>query len=108
MALKEKYKFQEGEKVAHISNLKLPLFINRIIFKSVKIPVLLQDKKITEKTVSKIYAIEVSYADPQTSRLLKDRFHSRLLIPWAVAVKGQRAAINWLEDNNNKSEKKKQ
>jgi len=108
MPSKEKYKFQEGEKVAHISNLKLELFINRIIFKSVKIPVLYQDKKVSEKSVSKIDSIEVSFADPETGRLHKDRFHSRLLVPWEVAKKGELTAIRWLEGNNNKAEKKKQ
>lgn len=95
-----KRKFIEGEKVAHISNLKLELFVNRIIFKSVRIPVI-KEKEVVDKNVSKIVGIEVTYSDPENGKLIKNVFHSSTLVPWDIAQKGEIEASKYLENNIN-------
>lgn len=83
-----KYRFKEGDAVAHVNNLGKKLYVRRII------------KKIKKETYGKdgegkdiiitseiMLGIECHWWEGQgeNSSLVKDKFHSIELIPWDVA-----------------------
>lgn len=101
-----KYKYEEGEKVAHRSDLKTALFVERIMFK--KIERLLTDNKglgikdetgnYKKKKETRIAGIEVSFVKDEVPRKIK--LHSRNIIPWHVAEKGDKYVTEWINNQN--------
>ncbi len=83
-----KIKFKQGSDVAHIDNLELKMRVRSVVFK---------DKKLEY--------IECSWF--QNNFYIKEKFHSKELIPWEIASKGKEIVNSYLEslENEKKFEK---
>lgn len=104
-----KKKLKEGDKVAHMSNLSLPGYVERIIFKRILLtsrdesgqPVKTKDDKFEKKPHSRLIGIEVSFKDLDSGKILKEVFHSNNLVPWEIVEKGEKAVQQYRENNVN-------
>lgn len=85
------YHFKEGEDVAHKECLSDKLIVRRIIKKKVKIPG-------TDKDIDKFIGLECAWwqGSGDEKKYVKSIFHSRELVPWEIAQKGEKEVIKWL------------
>ena len=85
-----RYKFSEGEEVAHKENLSLKLTVARILFKSIYLSPSdkSNDHKIDHAPVKKMIGIECHWWNGNDLR--KAKFHSCELVPWSIVMQGDK------------------
>ena len=99
----EKHKFNEGDNVAHIDNLKQKMEIFHFYKNTVTVRTDWNDKtnKYNEEAKEQLRGIGCFwYGEPNKEGirpLLEQKFHSKFLIPWDIAQKGKDAAIEYLK-----------
>ena len=85
------YHFKDGEDVAHKEYLCHKMIVRRAIKKKVMNPV-------TKKDMEKFIGLECAWWEGSDDKKIYkwQVFHSRELVPWSVAVKGQEEVTRWL------------
>lgn len=86
--------FKDGDDVAHKEYLTLKMTIRRSLWRKTRIPG-------TEKDMNKFIGLECTWFEDVPGEAGKkfykrQNFHSRELVPWEIAQKGQKAVIKFL------------
>lgn len=93
-----KHKFKEGDRVAHIEELELKLYVTEIIKESRKFPIG-KDNDGNDKFEIKTRMIGIKCHWWHDKELHRFRFHSSELVPFEVAQTGREKSEKWLEAN---------
>jgi len=89
------YRYKETEIVAHIDCLELQMRVKRFIREKKQIIVSTDPLKKESKMF--LIAIECEWFEGKI--LKKNKFSSKVLVPYHVAVAGKELALAWLNDN---------
>jgi hypothetical protein len=99
------YQFTENEPVAHIGNLKLKMFVIRLLWKYIPMSTGKVAKKTLpgehhprfEKEVKKHFdGLQVQWWEGDN--LKKGKFHAEQIVPWAIAEQGLEKAEEWIQE----------
>ena len=102
--LKKKY-LKEGDSVCHVSNLKVVMSIDRIVYESKEIPVSKSTPNARLKTDGSYYirksflqGIICKYIDNSFGKaeIMRESFHSNSLIPHEIVLKGEKSINDFL------------
>lgn len=98
------YKYSEGEDVAHKDNLGLKMVVKRILrrIKEVKPKDGNPEHMLVQDRTFSIIGIECGWWEG--NKLVKERFHSRELVPWTIVTQGEENVKQFLDSINNPEE----
>lgn len=85
-----KHLFKEGDEVAHIGNLECKLYVHEIKKKKIKME--------SGKMLDKILGIQVYWFEE--SKRINEVYHSRLLVPFSIALQGQEEVDKFINNNS--------
>lgn len=94
----EKIHFKEGDDVAFKDNLYQKMNVIEVVYRIIEVP----DKPkadgsgFTKKKVNKLDGIICLWYDLK-GNLHKEKFHSRVIVPWSIAEKGAEAVHKYLQ-----------
>ncbi len=92
-APKVKYKFREGEEVAHVDNPELKMYVERLVKSSRTI----DDGPNGKKVINYIQGVRCHWW--QGTELKANIFHTKELVPFVVAEEGFIAIEKWIAKN---------
>lgn len=92
----KKFRFKEGDEVAHKDNLETKMIVDRIIKKSYKYKDFTSDPP-QEKIGIKILGISCHWWN-KDNNIERFKFHTQEIIPFDIAKKGQKSVDKWLKD----------
>lgn len=88
---------KEGAEVAEKDNLGHKMIVSRILKKTKKVASYKRNPDGTVKYDNKTVMEGVECYWWEEGKMCKERFHTRRLVPWEVAEKGQKAVIEFIE-----------
>ena len=106
-AMKGKIFLKDGDLVCHVSNLKLVLSIDKVIYESREIICEAGTPRCYKKDDGQFYCrrsfiqgVQCKYLDKVSGQIhiIKELFHSNTLIPYAIVLQGEVAIQNFLID----------
>lgn len=84
---------KEGDPVAHITNIHMKMVVDKLIYRSLNM-----SEEGEAKLIKCLRGVQCSWFEGE--KLRRSVFHSRTLVPWDIALKGERVVTDFLNQKD--------